>query len=271
MKKNDPKLTTLRRNHEYSLYGPNDEGIGVDGAKTLAKALESNTALSSLHLDGNQIGDEGAESLAKALKPNTTLSSLYLNGNQIGDEGAKALAQALPHTELATLYLYNNQIGDEGAKALANALKLPSTKLSTLGLSNNQISVEGAKALANALYTNATLSVLYIGMNMFGDKGATSLLIALKDYNTTLERIELNDNGISKWSLREEIHDMLDLDKSGTRQDLELVQANRREALLAITLRSRERRGTAVLHRTLNPPICSQRLLLQKPRNDLRY
>ena len=41
------------------------------------------------------IGDEGARALAKALKTNSALTGLALGHNSIGAEGARALAEAL--------------------------------------------------------------------------------------------------------------------------------------------------------------------------------
>ncbi len=77
--------------------------IGVEGAKRLAEALEHNSTLTSLNLDGechvyvrfeevllqglilfccligNSIGVEGAKQVAEALERNNTLTSLHLN------------------------------------------------------------------------------------------------------------------------------------------------------------------------------------------------
>ena len=49
----------------------------------------------SLRLYGNSVGDEGAKALAEALKTNTALTSLGLDEDSIGVEGGKALAEAL--------------------------------------------------------------------------------------------------------------------------------------------------------------------------------
>ncbi|KAG0041328.1 hypothetical protein BGZ89_007519, partial [Linnemannia elongata] len=86
----------------------------------------------SCELASGRIGGKEFGILAKALKTNSTLTTLDLQGNSIGDDGAKALAEALKtNSTLTTLNLYNNSIGDDGAKALAEALKTNST-LTTL-------------------------------------------------------------------------------------------------------------------------------------------
>ena len=67
----------------------NRNNVGVEGAKALAEALKTNTALTSLDLYRNSVGDEGAKALAESLKTNTALTSLNLNWNSVGDEGGQ--------------------------------------------------------------------------------------------------------------------------------------------------------------------------------------
>jgi hypothetical protein len=50
------------------------------GVEHLAKALESNSTLSSLRLANADVGDDGAESLATALHNNSTVTFLDLTG-----------------------------------------------------------------------------------------------------------------------------------------------------------------------------------------------
>ena len=52
-------------------------GTGDEGASALAKALETNTSLTTLVFGCNKIGDEGAKALAQALETNTTLRTLH--------------------------------------------------------------------------------------------------------------------------------------------------------------------------------------------------
>ena len=158
---NDPSLTSLNLVNN---------GIGAEGAKALATALETNTSLTSLNLLNNRIGDEGANALAAALKTNTSLTSLNLGDNRIGDDGANALATALKtNTSLTSLNLRGNRIGAEGAKALATALET-NTWLTSLNLQFNDIGDDGAKALAAALKTNTSLTSLELFRNGIGDE-----------------------------------------------------------------------------------------------------
>ena len=55
--------------------------INADRCRELAKLLQGGDAtLERLHLDGNNIDDEGVAILASALQSNTSLSTLYLEG-----------------------------------------------------------------------------------------------------------------------------------------------------------------------------------------------
>src|SRR3990167_8895979 len=76
--------------------------IGDEGAKALAKALQTNTSLTRLNLNLNNISDEGAKALANALQTNTSLTTLDLRWNDIGAESVTALANALQHNFFMT-------------------------------------------------------------------------------------------------------------------------------------------------------------------------
>lgn len=138
--------------------------IGVEGGKAIAKALQSNSTMTTLDLSGNFIGDEGAKAIAKALELNTTLTELILWSNTIRNQGATAIAKALEsNCTLVSLCLGWNCIGAEGHKAIAKALKSNST-LTTLDLSSNTIG-DGGAAIAKALESNSTLVSLRLGWN----------------------------------------------------------------------------------------------------------
>ena len=57
----------------------------------MAKALEPNSFLTSLDIQGNRIGDTGATASAKGLESNSSLTSLNIDLNQIGDTEATSL------------------------------------------------------------------------------------------------------------------------------------------------------------------------------------
>ena len=63
--------------------------------RRLTAALEKNSEVTSIELDGNQIGDEGVMRLAVALEEDATLTSIDLEHNEIGTKGAVHLAPVL--------------------------------------------------------------------------------------------------------------------------------------------------------------------------------
>ncbi|EGD80138.1 hypothetical protein PTSG_13103 [Salpingoeca rosetta] len=159
------KIRAIANNTCGDNVGLNNDGLGVIGARAVAKALKDNTCLKTLFLQSNSIGDEGAVVLAEMLKHNTALEQLFLSENSIGPEGAVALVEMLKHnTTLTWLGLERNRVGDEGAVALAKVLK-HNTTLEILILDNNSITPVGGAALGAALDENRTLSRLDIEEN----------------------------------------------------------------------------------------------------------
>ncbi|KAL0205995.1 hypothetical protein P9112_001302 [Eukaryota sp. TZLM1-RC] len=162
----------------------------------LARALESNSTLTTLDLECNNFTAEGAIALAHALESNSTLTRLDLWDNNITNKGASALARALEsNCTLTTLYLQEDNITDEGASALARALESNST-LTTLDLECNNITDEGAIALARALESNCTLTKLNLGGINITDEGASALARALES-NCTLTTLNLRYSNIT--------------------------------------------------------------------------
>lgn len=132
-----------------------DCGIGVNGAKALAKALRENAVLTDLNLDSNKFGPDGAKAIAEALKDHTSLTSFSLGANGIGPKGAKAIAKALKENRtVKTLALRGNNIGMEGARAIAETLDDENNQLVNVRLGGNSIPHEGMKMIAMTLRKN---------------------------------------------------------------------------------------------------------------------
>ena len=66
----------------------------IEGGK-IKEAQELLDKMQSIDLSGKGIGAEGMKSLANALEKNTTIHSIYLGYNSIGAEGMKSLAEAI--------------------------------------------------------------------------------------------------------------------------------------------------------------------------------
>jgi len=113
--------------------------------------------VTSINLFYNQIGVEGAKALAEALETNKTVTSISLTHNQIGDEGAKALAEALKANETVTsINLFDNRIGDEGAKMIRKALMI-NVSVTMLDLDSDYIDTQIVRSIDNALQINEQL------------------------------------------------------------------------------------------------------------------
>eukprot|EP00035_Acanthoeca_spectabilis_P002405 m.87402 g.87402 ORF g.87402 m.87402 type:complete len:1814 (+) comp11554_c0_seq1:414-5855(+) len=189
-------------------------------------ALQMNTTLKILSLEGCPLWSPGVFSLLTGLAGNTALVELNLNKTNIGDIGGifqdadlhrltgpltPDLFLALaPNSTLQTLRLEDNQLGDTGAISLAAALK-GHASLCELYLHTNCIGDDGAEALGAALEHNTVLRVLHFGLtgavfsfypsgfgNFIGDRGARALArmlevnTALVELDLTLNRIELS-------------------------------------------------------------------------------
>eukprot|EP00191_Tetraselmis_sp_GSL018_P015227 CAMPEP_0177588188 /NCGR_PEP_ID=MMETSP0419_2-20121207/6089_1 /TAXON_ID=582737 /ORGANISM="Tetraselmis sp., Strain GSL018" /LENGTH=692 /DNA_ID=CAMNT_0019078363 /DNA_START=162 /DNA_END=2237 /DNA_ORIENTATION=+ len=175
--------------------------IGPLGGKALADALLGNNTLRKLNLEGNQIDVDGATAIAAALNCNTALTELNLAGNWIRNGGAKALAETLQrNSSLRSLNLWGNNFGRTGGKAILEAVQV-NTALQKLNIGGNSIGTEGVAALEGALQRNTVLKELNLLKTMMRDPGVELLARALAR-NHTLERLHLGDNGIKSGGTR---------------------------------------------------------------------
>lgn len=179
------------------------EALVLDGCElvlehvaALGEALRTNKKLDFLSLKDNLLGEAGVAALCEGLCANSTLSELWLTSTGLSDVSAAVLGQALrTHTTLETLRLDDNNIGDDGATALSQALRANTFRLCTLDLESNLISDTGAASLGKALQENTWLKVLQLMDNHIGDAGAASLGAALR-VNTTLKTLTIDENPI---------------------------------------------------------------------------
>ena len=95
--------------------GATSAGVGVDGARALAEALNINESLHTLEYTRSGIGWEGGEALGAALGVNSALTSVDLSGNVLGEATRLALATA-QQSSRGTLTLLGD-VTDTGARA----------------------------------------------------------------------------------------------------------------------------------------------------------
>jgi len=154
IQENDPWMTEVTLQPGWSSQ--------ADAAKALAKALETNTHITTLN--ANFIGTPGVKELAKVLR-GSSIKNLNVSSGCIGDEGAEALAKVLPDSNIVTLDLSLNGIGDRGAAALAKVL-LNSDTITNLNVHSNIIYRAGGAALVAASVQNPHLTTLNVSCNI---------------------------------------------------------------------------------------------------------
>ena len=182
--------------------------ISDTGVACIAKALEQNSTLTSLVVQGCGITEKGAQCLAHCLRSNIFLKHLQLYNNYMSDAGIDAIAKSLKHnSNFKSLIVSNCGITEKGAESLSDCLMV-SRSLQLLDLSRQQISDTGVILIANALphnhalkelclqncgltdqcmgplakafEVNASLEILWLGWNQFTDTGLVVLGESLK-------------------------------------------------------------------------------------------
>ncbi|KAL6471563.1 hypothetical protein MHYP_G00202130 [Metynnis hypsauchen] len=182
----------------------NNCGVTSVGCDFLASVLSSNCSnLKELELSQNNIGDLGLKVLSDVLEhPSCKLETLKVNNCKLTEHSCAALASALQkNSGLKYLSLSNNKLQDSGVKLLAAGLEDPCCKLETLRLSNCSLKLQGFTSLTLAMRSNpSNLKVLDLGKNKPGDLGVKLLFAVLESPHCRLEKLKLNECGISEES-----------------------------------------------------------------------
>ena len=180
--------------------------LGLEGAKSVAKLLSTNSNLETLIVSMNDMGDKGAELLAAGLEKNTALVSLDINGNNIKANGCQKILNAIlgdggveggkKISKLRALDLGYNPIGPDGAKIVANSFKfdevLEDLRLGWCHVGNK----EGAEAIADIIRYNTSIKKMDLRGNTLGDKGVETIARTLRVVNDSLTDLNLGFNEI---------------------------------------------------------------------------
>ena len=114
--------------------GLQNQGLGIESAKTVAKLLAYTFKGKYRHLDlsCNKFGDYGAGALAWLLERDASLTSLDLRSIGLGGEGGELLFHALRNNRSLTAVdlstepgINRNKMGVRGAASFAAALEVP--------------------------------------------------------------------------------------------------------------------------------------------------
>ena len=162
---NDHKISYLFRGltrsntiKEMLLY---DNGLSVDGLRSMLPFLQNSNNLRYLHLYGNNIQSEGFNLLFRTLSDspieklrcvNCDIESIEIDGNEIPKY-------------LKTIILDDNNINADGCREVAKLLQGGDSTLTTLWLGNNKIDDEGVTILVDALQNNTKLTTLDLREN----------------------------------------------------------------------------------------------------------
>ncbi|MDF2965819.1 MAG: hypothetical protein K0Q51_1207 [Rickettsiaceae bacterium] len=134
-------------------------------AQELAKAIVSNTSLSSITLSNINCGEEGVKAIFKALTNHKSISRVVIFHTPISEEAARVFAEFILNSKtISDITLSSSKLGDKGIKLIAEALKYNKTIEAVL-LENNEIGNEGAKVIAEALESNKSLKLIGLDKN----------------------------------------------------------------------------------------------------------
>ncbi|XP_026106952.1 NACHT, LRR and PYD domains-containing protein 3-like [Carassius auratus] len=199
------------------------------GIKLLSDGLKENCNLKKLRLSNCSVTEEGYKALASALRSNPShLIELDLTGNDPGQSGVKELSDLLqdpncqlktlrflsPDADEACLYvtgivgknplllrelnLSEHKLGDTQVNQISALLQDKHCKLNTLILCGCSITEEQCHILASALKSNSShLRELDLSGNKIKNTGVNHFCDILKDLHCKLEKLSLNDCGIT--------------------------------------------------------------------------
>ncbi|KAI8431710.1 hypothetical protein MSG28_016179 [Choristoneura fumiferana] len=206
-----------------------DNAFGPIGVEGLAKLLQSEVCseLEELRLNNNGLGITGARLLAKALSSRPPKLRVFIAGrNRLENDGATALAKVFEKMgSLEEVAMPQNGIYHVGITALSEAFK-ENPQLSCLNLNDNTIGPKGAAAVANALPRLKNLKAINFGDCLLKSTGARTLAKAFKDNELLIECLDLSHNEIGKEACKELVAAITDLPDSADRLSRVVLAGN---------------------------------------------
>ncbi|XP_025196954.1 ran GTPase-activating protein 1 [Melanaphis sacchari] len=198
----------LTANVRLSELDLSNNAFGPIGMQGLVKLLNSPVCyeLQTLRLMNNGLGISGAKMLAKALIDNYHASTkagtplklkvLIAGRNRLENEGIIALSQFFDLVKtMEEITIPQNGIYCKGIIALSKSL-LQNPNLKVLDVQDNLLTVLGAEALANVLPKLINLKHLNIADCLIKSKGALAIAEALLVHDS-LENLDVSYNEIS--------------------------------------------------------------------------
>ncbi|XP_058617988.1 uncharacterized protein LOC131531330 isoform X3 [Onychostoma macrolepis] len=173
-----------------------------EDCSVLTSALKSNPShLRELTLSGNELGQSGVTNLGDLLmNPQCKLEKLDLCGCRITEKLCLILTSALKSnpSHLRELNLSGNQLGDSVVENIGLLLGNSHCKLEKLHLCGCRITEKQCVILTSSLCLNLShLRELNLSQNKIENKGVEILCDLLNNSRCKLERLSLNDCGIT--------------------------------------------------------------------------
>jgi len=183
---------------QCTLLDLQDNKITSEGMSILVSALNNNTKLRALYLNGNPLSNKGIYELIQVLaSDNKTLEILGLNSTGLSDVGAEDLSAMLQQNQaLKCLQLKSNQIDTRGVLHLTETLAKKNTTLEQLYLADNRLITDSSvDYVVDMIKTNQSLKVLDLSNCSISDAGKAKLQQAMKsnkDLQLILEIVNLD-------------------------------------------------------------------------------
>lgn len=179
-----------------------DNAFSPAGATALSHFLANCTSLEELRLNNNGLGPDGGKIIAKGLKENrlktkaagkpSVLRLVTIGRNRLENGSANELAEAFSlHENLEEVALFQNGIRPEGIVSLAQGLS-KCLKLKSLDLQDNTFTAKGSKAVAAAIPCWLELNRLNIGDCLLSDEGCRLILEKLVNSPAASKLLVLN-------------------------------------------------------------------------------
>ena len=188
---------------EYQIGGRcTGRQLGDESVHLIAQALEENSSLETLDLNGNRCGDKGLSALAGMLKINKTLTDLNLRGVGI-EHGFTDLCKVLESNEvLRRLHLgchtFKNEQIDAMGMVLAKNQTLQVLNLAACAFSDEQ-GIGDGKEFYEGLKANTGLRSLTITNG--GTTSVKALATLLKNPKSHIEFIEMRETELGNEDL----------------------------------------------------------------------
>ncbi|KAJ1918764.1 Ran GAP Rna1 [Mycoemilia scoparia] len=196
---------SLKDHKELLLLDLSDNAFGPTGADAVYDFLANSSSLQTLYLNNNGLGIQGGKTIAKALMERheknvkegkqSSLRCIVAGRNRLENGSSKELSDLFAAIgTLTEVQIPQNGIRPEGIAILMEGLaKNPDLRI--LNLQDNTFTEPGSLALAKALNQWNQLDHLNIGDSLLGAKGGRSVIEAL-DKKSTITHLNLQYNEI---------------------------------------------------------------------------